>query len=187
MSFRFAAQRTPGGHRADEVASALQKEIRRGNERQALYWATELDLAGYGNYVWKRLRIIASEEVGLAEPAAPALVRTLYDNWKEQLAVDKRSSHGTGSAGIFVVHAVLTLARARKSRLADHAFIVMYEGPREPLEIPDHALDEHTAAGRALGRGSEHFWDEAALLVNEGEVSDPFRAEARAISTGTRP
>jgi hypothetical protein len=42
------------------VASALQKAIRRGNEREALFWASELDLAGYGGYVWKRLRIIAS-------------------------------------------------------------------------------------------------------------------------------
>ena len=63
--FRFAEQITPGGYRCDECASALQKTIRRGEERDALHFATELALAGYGGYVWKRLRIIASEDVGL--------------------------------------------------------------------------------------------------------------------------
>jgi hypothetical protein len=33
-----------------------QKCIRRGLEGEALFWATELDLAGYGAYVWKRLQ-----------------------------------------------------------------------------------------------------------------------------------
>ena len=48
----FAEMRTVGGHFCGEAASALQKTIRRGLEREALYWASELDLSGYGNYVW---------------------------------------------------------------------------------------------------------------------------------------
>src|SRR5437879_4419775 len=65
---------TPGGYRCDEVASALQKCIRRGLADDALFWATELDLAGFGEYVWKRLRIIASEDVGLSDNSiAPAI------------------------------------------------------------------------------------------------------------------
>lgn len=32
---------TPGGYPLDEVASALQKTIRRGEEVQALFWASE--------------------------------------------------------------------------------------------------------------------------------------------------
>jgi hypothetical protein len=39
---RFADLMTPGGHRCGEVASALQKTIRRGLERESLYWTTEL-------------------------------------------------------------------------------------------------------------------------------------------------
>ena len=74
-SFRFADQLTPGGYRVDEVTSALQKEIRRGREREALHWATELAVAGYTNYCWKRLRIIASEDVGLGEPMMAVLIR----------------------------------------------------------------------------------------------------------------
>ena len=53
-SFCFAEQLTPGGHRCDEATSAMQKTIRRAKEREALYWATELAMAGYTAYVWKR-------------------------------------------------------------------------------------------------------------------------------------
>ena len=72
---RFGDLHTVGGHLVGEVTSALQKEIQRGHEREALHWATELALTGYTNYVWKRLRIIASEDVGLGEPMMAVLVR----------------------------------------------------------------------------------------------------------------
>jgi replication-associated recombination protein RarA len=48
----------------------MQKCIRRGLERDALFWATELDRSNFGEYVWKRLRIIASEDIGIADPQA---------------------------------------------------------------------------------------------------------------------
>lgn len=55
----FAEVSTPGGYRCGKVASAMQKCIRRGLADDAPLWATELDLAGYGEYVFKRLQIIA--------------------------------------------------------------------------------------------------------------------------------
>lgn len=47
----FAALRTRDGYLNSEVTSALQKCIRRGDEDGALFWATELDLSNYGEYV----------------------------------------------------------------------------------------------------------------------------------------
>jgi hypothetical protein len=32
--------------------------------------------------------------------------------------------------------------------------------------IPDFAPDKHTAAGKRLGRGAEHFFDEGIKLAN---------------------
>jgi len=172
----FSQLHTPAGHLCGEAASALQKEIRRGHEQEALYWASELDLAGFGAYVWKRLRIIASEDVGLADPIVVVTVRALYDNWLEQRKADK----GEGlNAAIFLVHAVILLARVPKSRIVDHALIVMYEGERPALEMPDHALDKHTARGRKMGRGFDHFFDVAAQLANEAGLPDPYEADAR--------
>ena len=172
----FASLRTPNGHACGEASSALQKTIRRGEEREALYWASELDLAGYGNYVWKRLRIIATEDVGLADPTAALTVRCLYENWLDQRKAEKGDSLNTS---IFLIHAVLVLARAKKSRICDHALMVMYEGEREPLEVPDYALDQHTSRGRQMGRGLDHFASEGTLLVGE-ELDDPYRDEGLA-------
>jgi hypothetical protein len=99
----FSEQTTQGGYLCGEVASALQKEIRRGNEREALFWASELDLAGYGNYVWKRLRIIASEDVGLASTETVIAVRVLYENWLELRKTVKDERH-QGFVRVFLLY-----------------------------------------------------------------------------------
>ena len=39
----YDGTQTPKGYDLHEVISALQKEIRRGNEYEAVYWATELE------------------------------------------------------------------------------------------------------------------------------------------------
>ncbi|MGA3170347.1 MAG: hypothetical protein ABSE62_04980 [Chthoniobacteraceae bacterium] len=176
----FAETITPGGYKVGEVASAMQKCIRRGLAEEALFWATELDLANFGEYVFKRLRIIASEDVGLGEPLGPATVQALYQSW-----VDQRKKKDTlhSPERLFLVHAVLFLAGARKSRMVDHALVVMYEGNREGREIPDFALDRHTARGRTLKRGWKHFWAVGAELANETAGNDPYEARAREIRT----
>jgi replication-associated recombination protein RarA len=174
----FGQRITPGGYRCDEVASALQKCIRRGLADDALFWATELDLAGFGEYVWKRLRIIASEDVGLADNSAAPTISALCANWREQ---KKKSDTKHAPERLFLVHAVLILSRSRKSRTVDHALIAMYEAKRSHRDIPDFALDRHTAKGRALRRGWRHFWAHGARLANKTPVDDPYEATARAI------
>ena len=173
----FAQLTTPGGYNCAEVSSAMQKCIRRGLEEDALFWATELDLAGYPEYVWKRLRIIASEDVGLGDPGAALTIYALYQHWRDQ-AKKKDTRHAPER--LFLVHAVLVLCRAKKTRIVDHALIALYEAPRPAREIPDFAKDRHTAAGRKLRRGWKHFWQEGARLENEAPVNDPYEARAKA-------
>jgi replication-associated recombination protein RarA len=99
----------------------MQKCIRRGMERDALFWATELDRSNFGEYVWKRLRIIATEDVGLADPQAPlVIIRALYDNWRDQRKKDD-TKHAPERLSSF--HAVMLLCRADKSRSVDHALV----------------------------------------------------------------
>jgi replication-associated recombination protein RarA len=174
----FAEVQTPGGYRCGEVASAMQKCIRRGLADDALYWATELDLANFGEYVFKRLKIIASEDVGLADDGAAATVQALHANW---LAQRKKDDTRHSPERLFLVHAVLYLARARKSRMVDHALVVMYEGQRDGRKIPDFALDRHTARGRAAKRAWKHFWAEGARLENRADLDDPYEQNAREI------
>jgi replication-associated recombination protein RarA len=173
MPVPFSELKTPGAFKCGEVASAMQKAIRRGDERGALFWASELDLAGYANYVWKRLRIIASEDVGLAGTEAVIATRVLFDNWREA-----KKAKNVDAMPLFLVHAVLVLARAAKSGICVHAWMAFYEGDREAMgmQIPDFALDMHTRRGRRMGRGKQHFLEEAGRL--EGEtLPDPYLDE----------
>jgi len=110
----FAQLKTLGGYLNSGCTSAMQKCIRGGLEEEALFWATELDLAGYGAYVWKPLRIIASEDIGLADPNLCVQVRVLYENWIEQR---KKKEDRSPAERLFLVQAVLLCVRAKKSRM----------------------------------------------------------------------
>ena len=150
---------TPNGTEPYEAKSALQKSIRRGLEEDALYWAAEL--AGWNTEsLWKRLRVIASEDIGLASPSAALTVRCLYENWKEA------QKDGIGEGRLFITHAVLILVRAKKSRIVDHATICAYEGGLEERQMPDYALERNTQRGGAKGRENKHFFDFVAKLEN---------------------
>jgi hypothetical protein len=48
------------------------------------------------------------------------------------------------------------------------------------MEIPDYAVDHHTARGRRMGRSEATVYDESYRLENQA-LPDPYEAEARAI------
>jgi replication-associated recombination protein RarA len=184
----FSQMRTPGGYVMGEVRSALQKTIRRGEEREALFWATEIDLAGYGGYLWRTLQVICSEDVGLGDPHVPATIGALYQAWKEQLAQEKPKKEPHRSVRmLYVVHAVILLCRAPKTRVVDNACVVFYTGDRAGMgmEIPDYALDHHTARGRRLGRTEALVYDQSYRVENPAPVDDPYAEQARAIDTAS--
>jgi replication-associated recombination protein RarA len=142
----------------------------------ALYWAVDMYLTGYDEYAWKRLRIMASEDVGPAEPDLPATIAALYSTYTD---LKKKKDDAHAPQRLQFVHAVILLATARKNRIVDHALIHHF-GNHTALkrDIPDCALDKHTARGKRLGRGAEHFFAEGIKLANEtGE--DPYRELAR--------
>jgi putative SOS response-associated peptidase YedK len=73
------------------------------------------------------------------------------------------------------------MARAPKSRAGCHFAAAI--GLRSLLEdfvptIPDCANDQHTLAGKKLGRGLEHFRKEGAKLVPPPTADDPYEDEA---------
>ena len=53
------------GYADDEVKSAIQKEIRRGNEENAMYWALEIATESKSSFGWlrNRLKIILYEDI----------------------------------------------------------------------------------------------------------------------------
>ncbi|WMT74504.1 hypothetical protein [Bradyrhizobium sp. Ash2021] len=78
-------------------------------------------------------------------------------------------------------NAIRMMACAPKSRAGCHVGAAI--GLRSMLEdfvptIPDRANDQHTLAGKKLGRGLEHFRKEGARLVPPPTGDDPYENEA---------
>jgi len=147
--------RVVGDYQFDEVSSALQKMIRRNQEYEACYWAMILHKSGYYKYVWKRLAVIANEDIGPANPMAPIFVQAMRGNY--DMAVDSQSRQ-RGDGELFIFQAVIYLCRSVKTREADSLACLLTgefdHGMR--LEIPEIALDPHTATGKAKhGRWEE--------------------------------
>jgi replication-associated recombination protein RarA len=172
MGFNYQ-MKTKKGYDFFEVASTLQKSIRRGDEETALYFAVELCNSSYDEYLWKRLKVICSEDVGMADPHMPATIMALY-----QMYVEEKRKKGENET-LYVVHAIFLLCRAPKSRLVDWAAIHYWEShERTEMAIPDYAFDRHTQKGRKMGRGIDHFYNEGTMLANH--VEQPKEAELKA-------
>jgi replication-associated recombination protein RarA len=163
---------TRKGYYLDEVTSALQKEIRRCKEYEAVYWALELESFNY-KALWNRLKVIASEDVGLANPIAPMLVNNLEASYLKAKEKEK------GESALFVVNAALFLARSPKSRMVGNLLIAVSSAEKR-LEMPDYAIDKHTIRGRKMGRGLEHFFAEGAKTENQA-FKDPYEDKAKKI------
>ena len=167
---------TPKGYDFYEVASAFQKSIRRGMEKESIFWGIELYEAGCEVYAWKRMLIMSCEDVGLADP----LVNTVLVNLKSTFDFLK-SMHDAGGAKLPYTMAILTLVRAKKSRLVDNTITAYWQDhEHDALEIPDWALDSHTRRGKALGRGLQFFYEESAKLNNRRVLPQDEEREAMA-------
>lgn len=171
---------TKNGYKLDEVVSALQKSIRRGQEQRAVYWAYEMFESGYIKYLWRRLSVIALEDISLSDPFAAILVNALAQSSERINQKDK----------IEVLHpgmAVMYLCRAKKSREVDYCLEIVEHQRKsgEKLELEDHELDSHTDEGRrklrkqAKEQGVSYerlvdlqFYYEGALLNNPISIID---------------
>ena len=157
--------KTYHGLAADQVISALQKEIRRGNTENAVLLAYEMIITSPAleDYLWQRLMVISVEDIGFGDPLAAVVINSLH----QMLSTFDRS---LGERKLFAVHAVRYLCACQKDRSSDEMINwVLMASERGQIfpEIPDYALDKHTAAGQALGRGDTHFWTVGTQLNPE--------------------
>ena len=132
---------TPSGHPGDEVISALQKFIRRGETELAVRAAYELYLTGeeLTAYLWRRLLVISAEDVGLGEPMAPVVVDALHRSSREL-------SRDSSDYQLLFVHAVRYLCACRKERGSSVLASVVKRRIRrgDPFPLPDYVYDMHT-------------------------------------------
>ncbi len=147
---------------ADEVISAVQKEIRRGNTENAALLAYEMLITSpeLEEFLWGRLQVISVEDIGYGNLNAPVLIETLYQ-------MHFRIPRPKGDRYLYAIHAVRVLSQSEKERGSDDlrgwiARAIEHEGKLP--QIPDYALDMHTRRGQEMGRGLEHFWTEASKV-----------------------
>ena len=138
--------KTKNGYDFFEAASTFQKTIRRGMEEEALYWGLELFESNFHKYAWKRMLVIAAEDVGLANPQLIVQIKALLDSdeWIQKNRKEKIPSR------INFVMGILLCVRSQKSRIVDHSNIY-YRIRREQgmfLEVPSFGLDMHTKRGK---------------------------------------
>lgn len=151
------------GFAVDELRSVLQKSIRRGLVEEAALAAYELFTNGAETeeLLWRRLEIIATEDVGFGLINAPALIEALYA--QSQRMLDR------GDRWIYCAHAVRLLATAPKDgmsmELAGWTRAVVERGERQPV-VEDDMLDLHTRRGAEMGRDLAHWWNHGSRLHN---------------------
>jgi len=171
---------TGKGYNMFQLLSALQKDIRRGNEEQALFWAVELEKFDY-SILWNRLMAIASEDIGVANPNLPVIIETLRHHYED--ALRRRND----SYKVFLTNAIIILSRSKKSRVTDDLLWKVYgeiEFENKRLKIPEYANDKHT--GKRTG-GNEKWIREGTKLENEiklkedGNPFNPYTEEANRI------
>jgi replication-associated recombination protein RarA len=134
------------GYPLGVVASALQKEIRRGDVEAAVYWGLLLWKKA-PPYAWKRVLVTAAEDIGLAAPEIVTQVGVLNGMYRAA-----KEGAWYVSPHHFTM-AVVLLSRARKSTeiedLQTWTLELIKAGVKR--EVPEYALDAHTQQGKAAG------------------------------------
>lgn len=171
--------------------SIIQKAIRRADERLAVAYLYELGRSSkqYRSMLVNYLQqVILYEDIGPADLPTAIYVQLSLRQAKlasqEPRADDPKSERWSLPA----ITAVVAMCRMGKSRIAAHLWGVVDgkplpdPGPAADLPpVPDWALDMHTAEGKRMGRGIDHFLDNLQMAFEADDPAfDPFKAEAHA-------
>lgn len=130
-----------------DVASAFIKSIRGGDPDAGLHWLARMLVAGEDpRFVARRLVILASEDVGLADPTA-LVVATAAAQAVELV--------GLPEAQLNLAHAVVHLACAPKSNRVTTALAQALDDVRgRPVgPVPPHLRDAHYQGASRIGHG----------------------------------
>lgn len=147
--------RTGDGHY--DVASALIKSIRGSDPDAAVYWLAVMLEAGEDvRFVCRRLVILASEDVGNADPQALAIAVA---------AMQACEFVGLPECQWTLSQAVTYLACAPKSNAATRAIAAARQDLRSGriVPVPRHLRDSHYRGAEALGNGVDYQYAHDAV------------------------
>ncbi|MFM7248748.1 MAG: replication-associated recombination protein A [Planctomycetaceae bacterium] len=131
-----------------DCASALIKSIRGSDADAGLYWlARMLEGGEEPRFLARRLVILASEDIGNADPRALVVAVA---------AMQATEFVGLPECQLTLAQAVTYLALAPKSNACTTAIAAARRDVRERgvIPVPRHLRDRHSASSRAFGRGA---------------------------------
>ncbi len=139
-----------GGEEHYNLASALIKSLRNSDVNAALYWLARMIEGGADPvFIVRRLCILASEDIGLADPQAMV---------QAAAAAEITQLIGLPEALFPLTQATIYLARAPKSNAVLRAYSAAHrdavETAREP--VPLHLRNAPTPLMKHLGYGKEY-------------------------------
>lgn len=117
------------------LISALQKSIRGSDADASVYYLGQLLAQGELEYVARRLRVIASEDIGLADSMATVVVDS---------CINAALATGLPEARIPMAHAVLRLALSPKSNSVTTSI-------GAAMDAPDYHAPREIASENAIG------------------------------------
>ena len=133
-----------------DVVSAFIKSIRGSNVDAGIFWLARMLEAGDDpRFIARRLIILASEDIGMADPQALVVA----------VAAAQAVDHvGLPEAQLNLAQAVVYLAQAPKSNGSAVAIWNARSDIRQgvDVEVPAHLRDAHYAGAEVLGHGTEY-------------------------------
>lgn len=132
-----------------DVISAFQKSIRGSDADAAVYYLARLLDGGDLITACRRLLVVASEDIGLANPNAVVVAKA---------CVDSALQLGLPEARIPLAEAVIFLANSPKSNSAICAIDAAMADIKsiDTGEVPVHLKDSHYGGAKKMGRGVEY-------------------------------
>jgi putative ATPase len=137
-----------------DTISAFIKSVRGSDPDAALYWLARMVLAGEDpHYIFRRMLILASEDVGMADPQALVFVESAA------AAFDRV---GMPEGRFHLAHAVLRLATAPKSNSSLGFFdaLSLLESEQRAGEVPNHLRDA-SRDKEGFGHGEGYLYPHA--------------------------
>jgi putative ATPase len=138
-----------------DVASAFIKSMRGSDPDAAVYWLAKMLVAGEDpRFIARRIVILASEDVGNADPQALVLAHA---------AAEATERVGMPECRIILSQAVTYLASAPKSNSAYVAIDAAMEDVRQQrvIPVPTHLKDAHYRGAERLGHGAGYQYAHA--------------------------
>jgi len=153
-----------------DTISAFIKSCRGGDPDAAMYWLAKMLAGGEDpRFIARRLVILASEDIGLADPFALPLAVAAHQ---------AAEFVGLPEAELTLAHATLHIACAPKSNSATKALAAakqaLKSGPVQPVPLPIRDKGGKANKREGLGKGYVYSHDYAEGISGQDYLSTPL-------------